>query len=263
MVLTEPSNPRSPVPSAGRVVVVAGASSAAGQAVARRLAAGGTRVVAAARTPREWHDPLIVPAAVDLLDAGATRAWADGVVAEHGRVDGLVHLVGGWRGGASFGDTDLADWAFLHDQLIRTLQHTTLAFHDALRGAPRGRFAIVSQHAAQRPSQNAAAYATAKAAAEAWTLALADSFATRAAGTGPADTGRADTDTGATDTGDTGAAATILVVQALLTDAMRAEKPGAPFTGLTHVDDLAQVVAGLWDKPARELNGVRLDLSRP
>ena len=35
---------------------------------------------------------------VDLLDLDATRAWADRTEKEFGRVDGLVHLVGGWRG---------------------------------------------------------------------------------------------------------------------------------------------------------------------
>ncbi|RFU37751.1 SDR family NAD(P)-dependent oxidoreductase [Actinomadura logoneensis] len=217
----------------GRVVVVTGANGAAGRAVTERLAAGGARVVAAGRTVRQWDSPRIAPAAVDLLDPDATRRFADAVTAEHGRVDGLVHLVGGWRGAPSFAATDLADWTFLHDQVVRTLQHTTLAFHDALRDAPSGRFAMVSQPAARRPDAGSAAYGAAKAAAETWTLAMAASFAS-ADGSG------------------TGSAATILVVKALVSEA----KPG-----LTHVDDLASTVAGLWDRPASELNGTRLDLS--
>ncbi len=221
----------------GRVVVVTGANGAAGQAVTRRLAAGGTRVVAAGRHPITWDDERVTPTAVDLSDQAATRAWADDVAARFGRVDGLVHLVGGWRGGTPFPDTDLGDWAFLHDQLVRTVQHATLAFHPHLSASPAGRFAIVSQHAARHPRQNAAAYATAKAAAEAWTLAMADSFE------------------------GTGAAAVVLVVEALLTDAMREQRPDADFSKLTHVDDLAGAVAALWDEPAADLNGTRRDLS--
>ena len=67
---------------------------------------------------------------VDLLDLDATREWADQTEKEFGRVDGLVHLVGGWRGCATFAETDLADWDLLHKLLIRTVQHTSLAFHD-------------------------------------------------------------------------------------------------------------------------------------
>jgi NAD(P)-dependent dehydrogenase (short-subunit alcohol dehydrogenase family) len=194
-------------------------------------------VVAADRRSQEWDNVLISSAIVDLLDFDDTLAWAAEVIEVHGRVDGLIHLVGGWRGGKTFADTELADWAFLHDLLIRTLQHTTLAFHEALRRSPYGRMAIVSQRAARHPTQGNAAYATAKAAAEAWTLALADAF------------------------NGSDSAATILVVKALLTDAMREQKPQAAFSGYTHVDELADVTAGLWDRPAAELNGKRFDLS--
>jgi NAD(P)-dependent dehydrogenase (short-subunit alcohol dehydrogenase family) len=221
----------------GKVIVVAGAGSPAGQAVVRKLAAGGAHVVAADQRPHEWDDVSISPALVDLLDFDDTRNWAAEVVEVHGRVDGLIHLVGGWRGGKTFAETDLADWAFLHDTLLRTLQHTTLAFHDALSRSPQARVAIVSQPGAQHPTQGTAAYAAAKAAGEAWTLALADAF------------------TGAD------SAATILVVKALLTDAMREQKPNAAFSGYTHVNELADVMAGLWDRPAAELNGKRLDLT--
>ncbi|MFI0348846.1 SDR family oxidoreductase [Actinomadura sp. 9N407] len=222
----------------GRVVVVAGAGGPTGQAVVRALAASGARVIAADRIPHEWDDERITPAVIDLLDGAATGEWARGIAAAHGRVDGLIHLVGGWRGGATFGDTDLADWDFLHDLLIRTLQHTTLAFHEQLRSAPGGgRVAIVSQHAARRPGQGVAAYGAAKAASEAWTLALADSF-----------------------TG-TEAAAVVLVVKALLNDRMQDEKPDAKFEGFTHVDDLGRIIADLWNRPAAELNGTRVDLS--
>ncbi|GLW63329.1 hypothetical protein Arub01_15730 [Actinomadura rubrobrunea] len=221
----------------GRVIVVAGAGGPAGRAVVRRLAAGGARVVAGDVRPRQWDEPNVHPAVVDLLDADGTRAWAERTAEEHGAADGLIHLVGGWRGGRTFADTDLADWTLLHDLLVRTLQHTTLAFHDQLRRSPAGRFAIVSQPAAQRPAQGNAAYAAAKAAAEAWTLALADSLS------------------------GTASAATIFVVRALLTDAMKRDAPDADYSRHTHVDDLAQAVAELWDRPADELNGRRLDLT--
>ncbi|WP_026414615.1 SDR family NAD(P)-dependent oxidoreductase [Actinomadura oligospora] len=212
----------------GRVIVVTGANGASGRAVTERLAADGALVIAAGRSIRPWDSPKIVPTAVDLLDPDATHRFADEVISEHGRVDGLIHLVGGWRGAPSFAGTDLADWTFLHDQVVRTLQHTTLAFHDALRDAPAGRFAMVSQPAARRPDARSATYGAAKAAAETWTLAMAASFASAEGG-----------------------AATILVVKALVSEA----KPG-----LTTVDDLAATVSGLWNRPVSELNGSRLEL---
>lgn len=230
---------------AGLVIVVAGATGAAGPALVERLARGGATVVAAGSN-RERIEGLVAgvtsgmpsgrvhAAVVDLLDERATREWAALVEQEHGGVDGLVHLVGGWRGGAGIVEADLDDWNWLQDMLIRTFQHTSRAFHDPIRASPRGRVVLISSVQASAPSATSASYAAAKAAAEAWALAVADSFQ------------------------DSGAAAVILQITALLTPAMRAAKPDAPFAGYTPVDELADTIHDLWLAPAAELNGHRL-----
>ena len=229
---------------AGLVIVVAGAGGSAGPSLVERLAGAGAIVVAAGSN-RERIDALVADViarvssgrvhayVVDLLDEQATREWATVVEGEHGRVDGLVHLVGGWRGGAGIVDADLADWNWLNDRLIRTLQHTSRAFHDPIKASPLGRLVLISTLQASAPSATNASYAAAKAAAETWTLAVADSFR------------------------DSGAAAVILQIKALLTPAMRAAKPDAAFTGYTPVDELADTIHDLWLTPATELNGRR------
>jgi NAD(P)-dependent dehydrogenase (short-subunit alcohol dehydrogenase family) len=241
---------------AGKVVAVAGATGPAGRATLRRLAAGGAAVAAAGTDPERLDAALdavraAVPGArasgqiVDLLDPQAARDWADHIEAEHGRVDGLLHLVGGWRGGKTFADSDLDDWDFLHDRVVRTLQHTTLAFQPALLRSPAGRFAMISASAAHKPTAGGAAYAAAKAAAEAWTLSLAASFGKEGPGQGAPLT----------------AAAAILVIKALVTPEMRQQRPDAKFPGFTDTADLADTLAGLWDRPADELNGQHLWLT--
>ncbi|MDQ1727368.1 MAG: hypothetical protein QOK14_1413 [Frankiaceae bacterium] len=228
------------------VVVVAGAGGSAGPAVARRLSAAGATVVLAGRRVAELEALATELRAeggvseahpVDLLDGAETARWAASITAGYGHVDGLVHLVGGWRGGTGITETDLADWDVLAGLLVRTVQHTSRGFHDALKASPHGRFVLVSAVAASRPTATNASYAAAKAAAEAWTLAVADSFA------------------------GSPAAATILVVKALLTPEMRAAKPDAAFAGYTEVAALADAVAQLWDKPAEQINGERVWLT--
>ncbi|WP_055590481.1 SDR family NAD(P)-dependent oxidoreductase [Streptacidiphilus griseoplanus] len=241
---------------AGKVVAVAGATGPAGRATLRRLAAGGAVVAAAGTDPARLDAALdavraAVPGArvtgqiVDLLDPQAARDWADHIEAEQGRIDGLLHLVGGWRGGKTFADTDLDDWDFLHDRVVRTLQHTTLAFQAALLRSPAGRFATVSAAAAHKPAAGGAAYAAAKAAVEAWTLSLAASFTKEGPGQDAPLT----------------AAAAILVIKALVTPEMRQQRPDAKFPGFTDTADLADTLAGLWDRPADELNGQHLWLT--
>ena len=132
----------------------------------------------------------------------AVCALAARVRDRFGAADGLVHLVGGFRGGASFTDNSDDDWRFLSAGLIDTLRHVTIAFHDDLARSSAGRAVIVSAQAAQKPAAGAANYAAAKAAAEAWMLALADSF--RRMQSGKKDQHRR-TDIGGHHSGDQGA----------------------------------------------------------
>jgi NAD(P)-dependent dehydrogenase (short-subunit alcohol dehydrogenase family) len=175
--------------------------------------------------------------AVDATDHAAVSSLAEEVRAA-GPVTGLVHLIGGWRGGKGFTDNTDEDWGFLSSMLIDTLRHTTRAFHDDLRDSG-GRVVIVSAEAAGRPTAGNANYATAKAAAEAWMQALADSF------------------------DDSGAAAVTLVVKALVTPQMREAQPDRKFPGFTDVADLGAEIARVVGTTGAELNGARLPLSTP
>ncbi|MFF3016829.1 SDR family NAD(P)-dependent oxidoreductase [Streptomyces sp. NPDC057939] len=238
----------------GAVVAVAGAGGPAGRATLLRLAEAGAVVVASDADPARLAEAVdaaryahggatITGDTVDLLDLDATKAWAEHTEKEFGRLDGVVHLVGGWRGSKTFTDVDLADWDFLEKLLIRTVQHTSLAFHDGLLRSDIGRYVLISQSGAHKPVANNAAYNAGKAAAEAWTLAMADSFRKAGGEDGPQ------------------AAAAILVIKALVHDAMRAERPNAKFAGFTDVAELAEAIAGVWERPASEVNGQRLWLT--
>ncbi len=174
------------------MIAVTGGGGALGRAVIARLEADGHTVSA----PRS--------AEVDLLDARQTQAWADSL----DDVTGLVHLVGGWRGGV-----DPEDTAWLHAQLVTTLQNASRAFLEPLKRTD-GQLVIVSSKQVQHPNWNNAAYAAAKAAAEAWTLALADEIN-----------------------------ANVIAINAIVTPEMRAEKPDAKFSTFTDVAELADTIA--------------------
>lgn len=243
-------------PLAGAVVAVAGGAGAAGRATLARLARAGATVSATGRDPDRLSEAVaeaekearnavgkqaagrITGTVADLSEPAAAKDWATQVERAHGRVDGLIHLVGGWRGAKTFDDQALQHWAELHASLLQTVQHTSLAFQNPLLRSPEGRYVIVSSTAVGKPTAGNAAYAAAKQAAEAWTLALADSLR------------KAD------ESGHT--AAVILVVKALVSQTMREERPDRKFPGFTDVTELADTVAELWDRPAAELNGQRL-----
>lgn len=169
-----------------RVVVVTGATGATGRATCAALLARGEIVVAVGRDEATLAalrdelstagDGVLDARACDLLDAEAVRVLARNVVSAHGGVDALFHLVGGWRGGKAFTESTDDDWRWLSGNLVDTLRHTTLALHDDLLASGRGRVAIIGAAGAAAPTAGNAAYASAKAAAQTWVGALADSF---------------------------------------------------------------------------------------
>jgi NADP-dependent 3-hydroxy acid dehydrogenase YdfG len=230
-----------------RVIAIAGAGGGLGPVVAARLAEAGA-TLAGTDISQERLDSI--PAelgldakrwdgrAVDLLDAEAAKGWCEALVQRFGRVDGLLHLVGGWKGGDPLPVAPLSDYEWLHDLLVRTVQNASRAFHDALAASPAGRFVLVSSSQAQRPQATNASYAAAKAAAETWTLALADSFA------------------------GTAATANIVVVDAILTPQMREQSPGEDFPTFTPAEDIAEAITLICSPAGRRMNGQRLALHR-
>jgi NAD(P)-dependent dehydrogenase (short-subunit alcohol dehydrogenase family) len=222
----------------GRRIAVAGAGGGLGPTVVRALADAGAWVAAADRT--EGHLDVVRDVAgdvrgADLVTAEGAAAWAAAV----GEVDGLLHLVGGWRGGTAIEDTPLEDLDFLESLLFHSVVHTTRAFAPRLKAAgPRGRFALVSSSVAARPIAGNAAYAATKAAAEAWTLTLGAELA------------------------ETGGTANVVVVQAIATPQMRAENPDKAYKTFTDVGEIADTLVYLSSDAARKMNGQRLSLHK-
>ncbi|MBG6212714.1 MAG: SDR family oxidoreductase [Cryobacterium sp.] len=167
---------------AGRTVLIAGATSTAGLAVASSLSDAGARVIAVGSNLARLQSVLqVAPEAAvfecDLADFDAVTALAAQVSALHGPIDGLIHLVGGWRGGGGLaGQTD-EDWDFLHAHVISTLRNTTRAFNADLLASSAGRLAIVSSVSVDNPTAGGANYAAAKSAAETWVRAIGHGFA--------------------------------------------------------------------------------------
>jgi NAD(P)-dependent dehydrogenase (short-subunit alcohol dehydrogenase family) len=228
----------------GRVVAIAGAGGGLGPTVSSLLASRGATLALAERHPDgaaacaahlDLGEDRCDTFAVDLLDADAARGWADRVASKFGGVDALIHLVGGWRGGKPIAEAPPEDYEFLHALLVKTVQTTTCAFFPHL-AERAGRFAIVSSIQAQRPTSTNAAYATAKAGAEAWTLALADELKNH------------------------GGTANIVVVNAIVTPQMRAENPDKAYATFTDAEHIAAGIAFLLSDAASKMNGQRLHL---
>ena len=217
---------------AGRTVLIAGATSTSGRAVARALLDAGARVVAVGSDEEriralEQELPGVLGEHADLTDGDDVLELSMRVRARTGDIDGVIHLVGGWRGGGGLAGQSDEDLAVLL-RSFTALRHISRAFDDDLRTSDAGRLAIVSSTAVVRPLAGGANYAAVKAASEAWTRAVAQGYAKSAR-----DTGR-----------ELSAAGVIFRVRSL--------------GGLEEA--LASAVVALWDDEAAAWNDVVVDI---
>jgi NADP-dependent 3-hydroxy acid dehydrogenase YdfG len=229
--------------TAAPVALIAG-TGGAGTAVGTQLCAAGYHVVLLDARIEAAESALEVVTAdggsaeahgIDLLDADAVEALRTDLLARQGRVDVLVHLVGGWRGTSTLERASADNWLALNPPIVGTLAVVTAVFADDVRQSDIGRVLMVTSTAAARPTAGNIAYAAAKSAAEAWMAGVAHFLR------------------------DTSAASVVVAVKALLTDQMIASEPDKQWPGYTHVRLLADVIVGACTGPAG--NGSRLDLT--
>ncbi|MFF2388396.1 SDR family NAD(P)-dependent oxidoreductase [Agromyces sp. NPDC058104] len=210
-----------PTGAAGRTVLIAGATSASGRAVARALLEAGARVIAVGTDRGRLGElaaelPGVITEQADLTDQMQVWPLAMRVHGRVGDVDGIIHLVGGWRGGGGIPGQTEEDYRVL-ERSFSALRHISRALWDDLVASPAGRIAIVSSTAVERPLAGGANYAAVKAASEAWMQSLAHGLGKE---------------------GTTGAAVTFRV------------------TSLAGLEErLANEVVALWSADASELNG--------
>ena len=171
---------------ADRVVLITGCTGPLGRVATASFAAAGARLglVGSAKTrldalaadlhlePDTW-----VGAKADLRRAGdATRAVAR-IAERFGRVDVVLHLVGGWSGGTKIPDLDPKDLEKMLAQHVWTTLHVAQAVVPGMLERGWGRFIAISATVALDGAAGMAAYAVAKAGEEALLRTLAKEVA--------------------------------------------------------------------------------------
>jgi NAD(P)-dependent dehydrogenase (short-subunit alcohol dehydrogenase family) len=159
----------------GPVVLVTGATGGLGRVVVRRFAKDGARL-ALAGTDRGRLDTVAARAALadgdwlpvvgNLRDRETARAMVEAVEAHFGRIDVLLHLVGGWAGGTPVVDLDPDEITSMLDQHLWTTFHLVQAIVPGMVERGFGRLMTVSSPFAVNPGPKGAGYAIAKSAQE-------------------------------------------------------------------------------------------------
>jgi len=175
----------SPLYLIGKSVLVTGATGALGRVVVKRLLAAGADVAAVHRDEeklRELRDFAGgTPGALDgfKADVGSEAeiaAMVQSVLVRYGRIDALLNLAGGYRGGTGIAETPEADWDLMIRTNLKSAFLCSRAVLPAMLKAGRGRIVNVAARPAVESKGRArsGAYAVSKAGVVALTLTIAE-----------------------------------------------------------------------------------------
>ena len=167
----------------GRVVVITGATGGLGQVVARRFGALGHRIVLVGSHPNRLADlmrELNLPAekvmdfAADLTQPEAADKLRQAVGDKFGRVEILLHFVGGWMGGKALEEVTADEVAAMVSQHVWTTFYLAQAFIPGMRQKGWGRLIVISSPVAGTPPARNLPYTVGKSGQEAMVLTLAE-----------------------------------------------------------------------------------------
>ena len=161
------------------VVLITGAPGSLGQAVTAAFADRGAKLALVNRSMEpleeqfsDLNDVLLLE--VDVTDEDAVRQMVDDTLAEFGRVDVLVNIVGTWRGGKHIHDEDPATFDFLMSINAKSVFLTGKYVTPHMCEQGNGKVISVAAKSGLSGNANNAAYSASKSAVIRLTEALAD-----------------------------------------------------------------------------------------
>ena len=150
----------------GKVVMVTGANGGLGTWVTQALLAAGAMVVGV--SPRiqqsNFEHVGFTALAAEISTAESAENVVKAIVTRLGKLDVVVHTVGGFAGGRSIVDTDDATWQGMLDLNLNSAFYLLRAAIPQLRKSGSGRLIAIGSRAALEPGPGVGAYSASKAA---------------------------------------------------------------------------------------------------
>jgi NAD(P)-dependent dehydrogenase (short-subunit alcohol dehydrogenase family) len=150
----------------GKIAIVTGTNGGLGTFVTQALLDAGATVVGVSRDIQQssFGSPAFTALPADLSTAAGAASMVAGVMARFGRLDVLVHTVGGFAGGKSIAETEDATFQRMFDLNLNSTFYLLRAAIPALRKTGNGRIIAIGSRAALEPGAGVGAYSASKAA---------------------------------------------------------------------------------------------------
>lgn len=149
-----------------KIVLITGANGGLGTHVTRTFLDAGATVIGTSRKIQQSEFPGTSFSAISaqLSTRSDAEALVGHVVERFGRLDVLVHTVGGFAGGQSIVQTSDATFQQMLDVNLNSVFHILRAAIPVLRKSGEGRLIAIGSRAAAEPGAGVAAYSASKAA---------------------------------------------------------------------------------------------------
>ncbi len=152
--------------SDGRVMLVTGAKGGLGSFVTTAFLEAGATVVGVSRSIQvgDFVHPRFAALPAELSSGEAARKVTEETVARFQRIDGLVHVMGGFAGGARVEDTDDSTMEQMLDVNFRSAFYMMRAVLPHMRRVGKGSIGVVASRQGAEPGAMVGAYSASKAA---------------------------------------------------------------------------------------------------
>jgi NAD(P)-dependent dehydrogenase (short-subunit alcohol dehydrogenase family) len=150
----------------GKTALITGAKGGLGTAVTNAYLAAGARVIGVSRSIQasDFSHPNFAALPAELSSLAAAQQTVTNAIARFGRIDVLVHVLGGFAGGQSVADTDDATMDKMLQLNFLSAFHILRAVLPAMRAQKAGRIVVVASRQGVEPAANLSAYSASKAA---------------------------------------------------------------------------------------------------
>jgi len=221
-----------------KVVFITGANGGLGSSVTRAFLKQGARVIGASRRIKaaEFPQPNFEAMTIDFDKLDEIKSGVARIVERYGRLDVLVHVVGGFAGGPSIAETSGEMWEQMQNINLNAAFHVFRECIPHLRKSLSGRLIAIGSLAAVQPHANLGAYVVSKTA-----LAML-------------------VQTVALENADAALTANVILPGTMDTPVNRKAMPDADFSKWAKTDDVAELVLSLAGEQAKHLTGLAIPI---
>ena len=221
-----------------KVVLITGAKGGLGSFITERFLAAGATVVGTSRSisKEDFPHANLTPLPVNFTNSAAVRGAVEAIISRFGKLDILVHVLGGFAGGQSVSETEDATWEQMRDLNLTAAFYILRAAIPHLRKSGKGRIVAIGSLTAVEPHAGLGAYVAFKAALT--TL----------------------IQTVALENKDCGLTANVVLPGTMDTPGNRKSMPGADFSKWVQPADVADLVLWLADERAGHITGTAIPI---